>query len=218
MNTQGDSVPPPSAANDSGDRAALERAAALLFEEQRAEIGRGADRCFRALHVALWAGAVALALFVAPQAWAGRVPALPIGVGAVLLYGGAFALPVLVLATTRPGAAVTRHAVAVTQMLWPGLLVELAGGRIEAHVLDFASLALLALYRDGRVLLTATIVVVADLLVGGRLAPGALHGVGDPGGLGPAAFAFGLFVAAAALAFGISEAQRRARAQARERA
>jgi hypothetical protein len=96
---------------------------------------------------------------------------------AVLLYGGALCVPICLLARLRPGGAPTRHAIAVAQMLWPGLLVQLAGGRLDAHLLAFASLALLALYRDGRVLLTATAVVLADLLCGGGLAPGALHGI-----------------------------------------
>jgi len=201
MVTQGDNAPP-AEAKETGERAALHRAAALHEDERRIQIGRESDRLFAALHLTCGAVAVALALFVAPQAWSDRVPALPIGVKAVLLYGG----------------APTRYAVAIAQMLWPGLLVHLAGGRFDAHLLAFASLALLALYRDGRVLLTATAVVAADLLCSGRLAPGALHGVADFDGRGLAAFAFGVTVLDATLLFAIGEAQRRERARALERA
>jgi len=217
MVTQGDNAPP-AEAKETGERAALHRAAALHEDERRIQIGRESDRLFAALHLTCGAVAVALALFVAPQAWSGRVPALPIGVGAVLLYGGALCVPICVLARLRPGGAPTRHAVAIAQMLWPGLLVHLAGGRLDAHLLAFASLALLALYRDGRVLLTATAVVAADLLCSGRLAPGALHGVADFDGRGLAAFAFGVTVLDAALLFAIGEARRRERARALERA
>jgi len=142
MVTQGDNAPP-AEAKETGERAALHRAAALHEDERRIQIGRESDRLFAALHLTCGAVAVALALFVAPQAWSGRVPALPIGVGAVLLYGGALCVPICVLARLRPGGAPTRHAVAIAQMLWPGLLVHLAGGRLDAHLLAFASLALL---------------------------------------------------------------------------
>jgi len=42
----------------------------------------------------------------------------------------------------------TRHAIAVGQMLCSALLVHLSGGRIETHFHVFGSLAFLAFYRD----------------------------------------------------------------------
>ena len=55
----------------------------------------------------------------------------------------------------KPGAAVTRHVVAVGQMLCSALLIHLSGGRTEMHFHIFGSLAFLAFYRDWRVLVTA---------------------------------------------------------------
>ena len=47
-------------------------------------------------------------------------------------------------------------------MLMGALLIHLTGGRIEAHFHIFGSLAFLAIYRDWRVLITASLVVVLD--------------------------------------------------------
>ena len=73
------------------------------------------------------------------------------------------ALPVF-LAVTRPGFTSTRHVIAVSQMLISALLIHLTGGRIETHFHVFGSLAFLACYRDWRVLVSATIVIVVDHL------------------------------------------------------
>ncbi|MEW4451090.1 histidine kinase, partial [Bremerella sp. JC817] len=85
-------------------------------------------------------------------------------------------LPVL-LVLTRPGAASTRHAVAVGQSLMGALLIHLTGGRIETHFHIFGSLALLAFYRDWRVLVTASAVVVLDHLIRGMVWPASIYGV-----------------------------------------
>jgi hypothetical protein len=74
-------------------------------------------------------------------------------------FGGMISgLPVF-FAVTRPGLVLTRHFIAVGQMLSCGLLIHLLGGRIEAHFQYFGALAFLAFYRDWRVLLSATVVV-----------------------------------------------------------
>jgi hypothetical protein len=52
-------------------------------------------------------------------------------------------------------------------MLMGALLIHLTGGRIETHFHFFGSLAFLAIYRDWRVLLTASTVVAADHLIRG---------------------------------------------------
>src|SRR5262249_30890004 len=71
----------------------------------------------------------------------------------------------------------TRQCIAVAQMLWSGLLIHLMGGRIETHFHVFGSLAFLAFYRDWRVLMTATLVVVADHWIRGMLWPQSVYGV-----------------------------------------
>ncbi len=78
---------------------------------------------------------------------------------------------------TLPGAAVTRHVIAVAQMLTSALLIHLTGGRIETHFHVFGSLAFLAFYRDWRVLTTATAVVVGDHMIRGFFWPQSVYGV-----------------------------------------
>jgi hypothetical protein len=75
---------------------------------------------------------------------------------------------------------VTRHVIAVAQMLWSALLIHLTGGRIETHFHVFGSLGFLAAYRDWPVLLTATLVVAGDHLVRGLLWPESVYGIVNP--------------------------------------
>jgi two-component system sensor histidine kinase/response regulator len=91
--------------------------------------------------------------------------------------GGAITLLPLVLVFALPGRAITRHVIAAEQMLMSSLLIELTGGRIEAHFHIFCALAFLSFYRDWRVLVTASIVTSADYFLGGILRPQAMYGV-----------------------------------------
>jgi signal transduction histidine kinase/CheY-like chemotaxis protein len=83
----------------------------------------------------------------------------------------------LFLTLTWPAEAVTRYTVAVGQMLMSALLIHLTGGRIETHFHIFVSLAFLALYRDWRVLIPATIVIAVDHAVRGAYFPQSVFGV-----------------------------------------
>ncbi|MBI3720915.1 MAG: hypothetical protein HY248_00050, partial [Fimbriimonas ginsengisoli] len=62
-------------------------------------------------------------------------------------------------------------------MMMSALLIHLSGGRIETHSHVLASLAFLAYYRDWRVLLSATSVVVLDHALRGLYFPQSLFGV-----------------------------------------
>ena len=62
-------------------------------------------------------------------------------------------------------------------MLMCALLIHLLGGRIEAHFNVFASLAFLALYRDWRVLITATVIVALDHFLRGVFWPRSVYGL-----------------------------------------
>jgi two-component system sensor histidine kinase/response regulator len=67
--------------------------------------------------------------------------------------------------------------VAIGQTAFSALLIHLTGGRIETHFHVFGSLAFLACYRDWRVILTATAVVIVDHLVRGIYFPFSVYGV-----------------------------------------
>jgi two-component system sensor histidine kinase/response regulator len=80
----------------------------------------------------------------------------------------------------RPGQIITRHALAIAQMLMGSLLIHLSGGRSETHFHVFGSLAFLAFYRDWRVLVSASAVVAVDHLVRGLYWPQSVFGTADP--------------------------------------
>ena len=69
------------------------------------------------------------------------------------------------------------HIIAIGQMLMGALLIHLTGGRIETHFHVFGSLALLAFYRDWRVLVTASAVVASDHLLRGIFWPQSVYGI-----------------------------------------
>ncbi len=94
---------------------------------------------------------------------------------AILLGATIISLPIT-LSLIRPEAVLTRHVVAIGQMLDGALLIHLSGGRIETHFHVFGSLAFLAFYRDWRVLVTGTIVVAIDHVTRGFLAPFSIYG------------------------------------------
>ncbi|HEV8700594.1 MAG TPA: response regulator [Candidatus Polarisedimenticolia bacterium] len=147
------------------------------FREHHGRIIRRTDRLFAGLLAAEWAGGIAVALLISPLAWAGTSSTLHIHLWAALLLGGAISAFPITLALMRPGTHLTRHAIAIGQMLFAGLLIHLTGGRIETHFIVFGSLAFLAFYRDWRVLITATVVVALDHLLRGLLWPESVYGV-----------------------------------------
>ena len=124
-----------------------------------------------------WLAGIAAALWISPKAWEGRHSHTHIHVWVALFLGGMISGFPLFMAVTRAGAVLTRHVIAVGQMLSCGLLVHLMGGRIEAHFQYFGILAFLAFYRDWRVLLTGTAVAAADHCVRGIFWPESIFGV-----------------------------------------
>ncbi len=135
---------------------AAQRATELVAEQLQA-ICRRTDRLFAWLLVFQWLAAITGAIWIALPAhirpidaiwWATLAGALASGVPLLLIW-------------RYPGTALTRHTIAASQMLWSSLLMEFTGGHLGSHFPVFASLAILACYRDWRVLLTATAVFVA---------------------------------------------------------
>jgi two-component system sensor histidine kinase HydH len=160
--------------------AAIVRRTAVRYERYRQRTVADADGIFARVLLAEWAVAVVLALVVSPYAWQGSEHIVHLHVWVALGLGGAIvSLPVF-LALRRPGAVVTRHAVAASQMLMSALFVHLSGGRIETHFHVFCSLAALAFYLDPLVLVTATVFVAADHWLRGMLWPESVYGIASP--------------------------------------
>jgi PAS domain S-box-containing protein len=164
------------------DEALVALRADTLFREHQKLVFRQVDRLFAGLLVVQWLAAVTVAIWVSPLAWAGLASQThPHVLAALLLGGGIVSLPVA-MGLARPGLALTRHVIAIGQILTGALLIHLTGGRIETHFHIFGSLAFLAFYRDWRVLVTATLVVASDHFVRGVYWPESVYGVLADGG------------------------------------
>src|SRR5712671_5222942 len=148
-----------------------------LFATYRRDIYKRTDRLFAGLMGFQWIAGIVFALWVSPLAWYGSVSRTHIHVWAAIVLGGIISLFPAVLALTRAGRPSTRYTIAVAQMLMGALLIHLTGGRLETHFHVFGSLAFLAIYRDWRVLIPATIVVALDHLLRGMFWPQSVYGV-----------------------------------------
>ncbi|HMQ16944.1 MAG TPA: ATP-binding protein, partial [Phycisphaerae bacterium] len=147
-----------------------------LFAAHQHRIHVRADRIFAILMVVQWAAGIVWALLVSPRTWSGGASAVHMHVWTAVLLGGLLSAAPIACVLHRPGATLTRHLIACAQMLWSALLIHLSGGRIEAHFHVFGSLAFLAMYRDWRVFLSATLVVAADHLLRGIYWPESVYG------------------------------------------
>ncbi len=153
------------------------------------------NRLFFWFLLAQWAFTSGFALWVAAE---GASPGLAAG---VVCAGGVLALPAVGLIRWLPHAFVTRCTVALAQIGFGVLLVQLSGGRLEAHYHAFGSLAFLSLYRDWRVLPLAAAAVVGHHAVLGIWWPGLLAPGGGPTVWGFVGHAGWLALESAALAW-----------------
>ena len=129
------------------------------------------------LMIIQWFFAIALALWVSPRAWSGTTSSIHPHVWLAIFLGAIITSAPVLLAWRQPGKVLTRHVVAVGQMLMSSLLIHLTGGRIETHFHVFGSLAILAFYRDWRVLISASAIVYVDHLLRGYFIPQSVYGV-----------------------------------------
>jgi signal transduction histidine kinase len=141
---------------------------------------RRIDKMFVVVLLAQWLFGVVLASLVSPYAYAGTVRSTHFHVELAFFFGAIINVAPIALVLLRPGHAITRHTIAVVQILWSAILITITNGRIETHFHIFGSLAFLALYRDWRVLVTATVMVLLDHVVRGQVWPQALYGIADP--------------------------------------
>ncbi|MBX9788910.1 MAG: response regulator [Pirellulales bacterium] len=162
-------------------RLGVRQRTAELFQRQQRRMFAATDRMFAVLLATQWLAAIAAAVWISPRAWEGATSRLhPHVWAAVALLGIVDSLPIA-LACWRSGSLLTRHTIAIAQMVTSAILIHLSGGRIETHFHVFGSLAFLAVYRDWRVLITASTVVAADHFLRGLWWPVSVYGVDAPG-------------------------------------
>ena len=97
--------------------------------------------------------------------------------GCALWFGGGLASLPVYFAWKFPGRTLTRHIIAIAQVMFSSLLIQVSGGRIETHFHVFGSLAFLAFYRDWKVLVPATLFVALDHFVRGVFWPQTVFGI-----------------------------------------
>jgi hypothetical protein len=148
-----------------------------LFGKHQNNIYCQTDRIFAGLMLFQWIAGIALALWISPRTWIGSQSQIHWHVWTAIFIGGIITSFPVMLAIKCPGQVLTRHVIAVGQMLTSALLIHLCGGRIETHFHIFGSLAFLAFYRDRKVLLTATLVVALDHFMRSTLWPESIFGV-----------------------------------------
>lgn len=158
------------------NRAVNQRAAELFSEHQQGIFVR-TDRMFAALLLFQWVAGIATAIWISPRAWDVSHSHVHPHLWAAVILGGIINSLPIALAVYYPGRTITRHTIAVAQVLVSTLLIHLSGGRIETHFHIFGSLAFLAFYRDWRVLVTATVVITADHYLRGVFWPQSIFGV-----------------------------------------
>jgi PAS domain S-box-containing protein len=156
---------------------ATQERAKTLFRERQSEIYKQTDRLFARLMVAQWLVGIGLAFWLSPLTWSGSSSHLHVHVWAAIIIGGLLAAVPVWLAWDEPGTPTTRYSIAICQMLFSALLIHLTGGRIETHFHVFGSLVFLSLYRDLRVLVIATLVVLIDHITRGLFLPQSVYGV-----------------------------------------
>jgi PAS domain S-box-containing protein len=150
---------------------------AELFQEQQQNILLHTDRLFGWLMICQWFFAVGLAFWISPRTWSGMASQIHPHVWLAIFLGGIITSFPVYLGLTQPGKTLTRHGIAIGQMLMSALLIHLTGGRIETHFHVFCSLAILAFYRDWRVLISAAAIVYVDHIIRGIFWPQSVYGV-----------------------------------------
>lgn len=148
-----------------------------LLRSYLTRLHRRTDAMFGVLLVVQYFAGIVAALVISPRTWSGPLGATHIHVWTAVLLGGLHLSLPLALILFRRGEPITRHTIAVAQMLFSAMLIHLTGGRIETHFHVFGSLAFLAIYRDWRVLVPATVVVGVDHIVRGLYWPESVFGV-----------------------------------------
>ncbi len=164
-----------SAMSEVRDERAQKRIQELIIQAQNI-VSRRTDRIFIGLLLFQWLGGIFFAFWTAPLTWNGATASTHPHVWAAVFLGLAIISAPVALGLLWPRHVLTRHIIAIGQMLSSGLLIHLTGGRLETHFHIFGSLAFLAFYRDWRVLITATLVTALDHFARGLYWPESFYG------------------------------------------
>jgi len=151
-----------------------------IFKSHLEKIYCQADVLFGGLLITEWIASILIAMLWTPKIWSGTISDIHLHVYLAVWLGLAtISLPMFFI-IRLPGKPITRHIVAVAQMIMTSFLIHLTGGKIETHFLVFATLAFLAFYRDWKVLVTGTTFVFLDHIFRGIYFPFSIYGETTP--------------------------------------
>src|ERR1700720_3746822 len=115
-----------------GDKAEPKKLAQLTaehFQNHCQQVWQRTDRMFAGLMALQWLAGIGVALWITPLTWIGATSSIHLHVLAAVFLGGTIGAFPISLVFLRPGRAITRHIIAVAQMLASALLIHLTGGR-----------------------------------------------------------------------------------------
>jgi methyl-accepting chemotaxis protein len=146
------------------------------FERNLFSLRKKNDFLFIYLMLTQWAFSIVCAFVISPYTWVGTESSIHYHVWLAVGFGAMIALPPIYFVIESPGRKLNMYVIAIAQGCFSGLLIHLMGGRIEAHFHIFGSLALLAFYKEWKVLLLTSIIVSLDHLLRGIYLPFSIFG------------------------------------------
>ncbi|MAS91860.1 MAG: hybrid sensor histidine kinase/response regulator [Verrucomicrobiales bacterium] len=126
-----------------------------------------------------WIACVIIAATISPRTWDGIQSSIHPHLIAAIFLGAIISLYPSYLVWRKRRGTSTRYIIAIAQMLMSALIIHLFGGRIEAHFHIFASLALIAFYRDNKILFLSATIVFLDHVLRGVFWPQSVFGVDE---------------------------------------
>ncbi|MDB6112152.1 MAG: integral rane sensor hybrid histidine kinase, partial [Pedosphaera sp.] len=125
---RGDCPMNPPASKTTTIASTISQRTAELFKEQQQNIVEHTDRIFARLMACQWVFGILLALWISPRTWNGTESQVHLHVWAAVFLGGLVTGVPVLLGLLQPGRVLTRHVIAIGQMLMSALLIHLTGG------------------------------------------------------------------------------------------
>jgi hypothetical protein len=146
-----------------------------LFSQHQGQNFKQTDRLFCYVLVIQWLAGIAISVFISPKIW-NLTHNVQLNIWLAIVLGGIVCGLPIFCALSFQGTTISRHSIAIAQALISALFIHLTGGRTGSHFQIFGSLALLSLYRDPRVLISATLVATVDHIIRGIYWPNSMFG------------------------------------------
>ena len=151
-----------------------------IIDQQRLENAIRVNRVMGYLLMVQWIGLIIIAFSYTPLTWVGGSAKPHMHVYLSIILGGMVTLFPAYLAFRHSKLSSTPLIVSAGQLLVSTILIHLVGGRIEGHFHIFASLAIVSMYLDWKVILVATVVAGVDHVVRGVFYPMSIYGIVEP--------------------------------------